>query len=576
MVRYSNAYIPTRKEDPAEAEVISHKLLIRAGFIRQVAAGIYSFLPLGWRVVRKVEQIVREEMNRAGALEVLLPAVQPAQLWEESGRWEFYGPELLRFTDRKDNSYCLGPTHEEVITDLVRDEVRSYKQLPLNLYQIQTKFRDEIRPRAGLMRGREFIMKDAYSFDADADAARASYQVMFDAYNRIFERCGLRFRPVEADTGNIGGSLSHEFQVLADSGEDAITSCPSCGYTANVEMAEIAPADKRDETALAELTKVDTPDKRTVEEVTEFLGVEASQLVKTLLYVADEKVVAVLVPGDAEGNEVKIKKVLYAEVLEMATDDVVQEATKAPVGYAGPVGLDCRIVADHSVKAMKNFVVGANAADAHYTGANWGRDFEVTEWVDVRLAGAGDPCGRCNTPFDAYRGIEVGHVFYLGTKYSKSMGATFLNTDGKALPFEMGCYGIGITRIVSAAIEQNHDNNGIIWPMALAPYEVTILALQNRDEEVMAAAQKLHDDLETAGLEVLLDARDERPGFKFKDADLLGIPIRIVVGGRGLKEGIVEVRRRGEEEMAKVPVADVVNYVTDRVNTELCATSANA
>ncbi len=566
---YSNAYIPTRKEDPADAEVVSHKLLIRAGFIRQVAAGIYSFLPLGWRVVRKVEEIVREEMNRAGALEVLLPGVQPAALWEQSGRWAHYGPELLRFVDRKGNDYCLGPTHEEVITDLVRDEVRSYKQLPLNLYQIQAKFRDEVRPRAGLMRGREFIMKDSYSFDADEAGARRSYDLMYDAYHRIFRRCGLRFRPVEADTGNIGGSGSHEFQVLADSGEDAITSCPSCGYTANVEMAEIqAPAERAD-TGFAERARVETPGAKTVEQVTAFLKVGPESLVKTLIYIGDGATYAVLARGDAEINEIKVKHALGVDELVLAGEDVVENLTGAAVGFAGPVGLGVKIVADNGVRAMRDFVVGANADDAHYTGVNWGRDFSVDVWADLRVAGGGDACGRCGAAFEAYRGIEVGQVFYLGTKYSAAMGATFLDAEGKAKPFVMGCYGIGVTRVVSAAIEQNHDDAGIVWPMALAPFHVVILAMQPKSAEVMAAARTLHDSLGARGVDVLLDDRDERPGFKFKDADLVGYPLRLVVGERGLKDGVVELKRRNAEGVELVAVDAVVEQIVALVNAEL-------
>jgi prolyl-tRNA synthetase len=548
-VLYSNAYIPTRKEDPADAEVVSHKLLIRAGFIRQVAAGIYSFLPLGWRVVRKVEEIVREEMNRAGALEVLLPGV--------------------RFVDRKGNDYCLGPTHEEVITDLVRDEVRSYKQLPLNLYQIQAKFRDEVRPRAGLMRGREFIMKDSYSFDADEAGARRSYDLMYDAYHRIFRRCGLRFRPVEADTGNIGGSGSHEFQVLADSGEDAITSCPSCGYTANVEMAEIqAPAERAD-TGFAERARVETPGAKTVEQVTAFLKVGPESLVKTLIYIGDGATYAVLARGDAEINEIKVKHALGVDELVLAGEDVVENLTGAAVGFAGPVGLGVKIVADNGVRAMRDFVVGANADDAHYTGVNWGRDFSVDVWADLRVAGGGDACGRCGAAFEAYRGIEVGQVFYLGTKYSAAMGATFLDAEGKAKPFVMGCYGIGVTRVVSAAIEQNHDDAGIVWPMALAPFHVVILAMQPKSAEVMAAARTLHDSLGARGVDVLLDDRDERPGFKFKDADLVGYPLRLVVGERGLKDGVVELKRRNAEGVELVAVDAVVEQIVALVNAEL-------
>jgi prolyl-tRNA synthetase len=560
-VKYSQAYIPTRKEDPNEAELISHKLLIRGGFIRQLSAGIYSFLPLGWRVVKKIEAIVRDEMDRAGALEVRLPGVQPASLWEESGRWGLYGPELVRFEDRKGNAHCLGPTHEEVMTDLVRNEIRSYRQLPVNLYQIQTKFRDEIRPRAGLMRGREFIMKDAYSFDVSPDAARKSYEQMYTAYTQIFSRCGLKFRPVEADTGNIGGSLSHEFQVLADSGEDAIVSCSNCDYTANVEKAEIAPSALPDNTETEALSLVDTPDVKTVEEVTGFLGIAPKDLIKTLIYCAEEETLAVLTRGDTEINEVKLKAVLGVSSLLLAEDKIVEKITSAPVGFAGPVGLNIRIVADHSVESVKNAVTGANQADRHYRGVNLERDVAEIEFADLRVAVDGDHCGRCGGAFKGYRGIEVGHIFYLGTKYSEAMDARFLDHNGQVSPFEMGCYGIGITRIVSAAIEQNHDGFGIIWPLAIAPYQVIVLAMQAKNEAVMAASEALYMALKEAGIEVLFDDRDERAGSKFKDADLLGIPLRIVVGSRGLEEGVVEFKKRDSKEVQKVPVDEAVSLV---------------
>ncbi|MBN1944045.1 MAG: proline--tRNA ligase [Bradymonadales bacterium] len=564
-MRYTQSYLPTRKEDPADAEVISHKLLLRGGFIRQVGAGIYSFLPLGWRVVRKVEQIVRQEMDRAGAQEVMLPAVQPASLWEESGRWTKYGPELLRFNDRKGNPYCLGPTHEEVIIGLVRDELRSYKQLPVILYQIQVKFRDEVRPRAGLMRAREFTMKDAYSFDRDEAGAIESYRRMFDTYNRIFARCGFTFRPVEADTGSIGGSMSHEFQVLADTGEDAIVSCPACSYTANVELAQLAGVPPRPTSGTAERTRVETPRMRTVEQVTGFLGVGADRLVKTLIYMVDEQPVAILVRGDTEANEIKIKRALDAVEVRMAEEEEVIKVTSAPVGFAGPVGLTIPIHADSLVAAMTDFVVGANEEDAHLTGCNWGRDFQVDSFVDVRMARPGDPCGRCGAAFEGYKGIEVGHVFYLGTRYSGPMKATFLDADGEARPFVMGCYGIGITRIVSAAIEQNHDERGIIWPMALAPYQVLVLPVQYQDEAVLAAAGQLHDELEAVGIEVLLDDRDERPGFKFNDADLIGIPLRVTVSTRGLKADQVEIKLRGSDQAEMVPLRQAVSEIGERV-----------
>ena len=567
-MRFSNSFIPTRKEDPSDAEVVSHKLLIRGGYTRMVSRGIYNFLPLGWRSVRKIEQIIREEMDRAGAQEVRMPAVQPAELWQESGRWTQYGPELLRFKDRKDADFCLGPTHEEVVTDMIRGEITSYKQLPVNLYQIQTKFRDEPRPRFGLMRGREFIMKDAYSFDLDEAGANASYDNMFDTYHRICQRLGFEYRAVEADTGNIGGSRSHEFQVLAETGEDEIVSCASCNYAANVEKAEIRVAQsERDSSAtLRASSVVDTPGAKTIEEVSAFLKRPAADFVKTLLFMADEHPVAVLVRGDQEANEIKLKDLMRSrgvafEELRLANDAEVRQVTGAPIGFAGPAGLSVDIFADHAVKPMTNFVVGANDADKHRVDVNWGDDFEVTAWADLRRAQAGDLCGRCGGTFESYRGIEVGHVFYLGTKYSDSMQALVTGENGQDTALEMGCYGIGVTRILAAVVEQNHDDNGIIWPMAIAPYQVIILPLQVQDTAVVEAAENLYAELQAHGIEVLLDDRDLRPGFKFKDADLIGIPIRITIGSRGLADGNVELKLRPDKEFTLVPLADATAKV---------------
>lgn len=576
-MRLSRLFAPTLKETPKEAEVASHKLLLRAGYIRKLAAGIYDFLPLGLRAIQKVEAILRDELGRAGAQEVLMPAVQPASLWKESGRWDFYGPELLRFKDRKGGDFCLGPTHEEVITDMVRGEVRSYRQLPVNLYQIQTKFRDEMRPRAGLMRGREFIMKDGYSFDVSVEAATASYEAMYEAYCRIFARCGLAFRPVEADTGNIGGSLSHEFQVLAETGEDAIVSCPSCNYTANVEKAALAVPETPAAEATSALERVDTPGARTVEEVAAFFSLSEADVVKTVLFVADDQPVAVLMRGDLEINEVKVKAALGADTMHLANEKTVRELTGAPVGFAGPVGLEgVRIIADHSVRAIGDGVVGANEADAHYRGFAASRDAADATYHDLRLAGDGDPCGRCGAAFTAFRGIEVGHVFLLGTKYSEPLKATFLDEDGKPQPMVMGCYGIGVTRVLSAAIEQNHDDKGIIWPMALAPYHVLVAPLQLKDEEVVRVAESIYAELQALGVEVMIDDRDLRPGNKFADADLYGIPIRITVGSRGLKQGMVELVRRGEEGRTDVPVDAIVEQVATRVREELAASASAA
>jgi prolyl-tRNA synthetase len=575
-MRASQMLIPTRKEDPADAEVVSHKLLIRAGYIRMVSRGIYTLLPLGWRSVRKIEQIVREEMDQAGAQEILMPGVQPAELWQESGRWEAYGPELLRFKDRKGADFVLGPTHEEVVTDVVRQNVSSYKQLPINLYQIQTKFRDEPRPRFGLMRGREFIMKDAYSFDVDQTGARKSYQLMYEAYQRIFTRFGFDFRAVEADTGNIGGSLSHEFQVLAQSGEDRIVSCPKCGYTANVEKAEVMPQEAAaSEGELLALGEVDTPKAKTIAEVSALLKLEASQFIKTLVYLADDKPVAVLVRGDYDINEIKLKAYLNTQTplacqqLVLATDAVIAQVTGAPVGFLGPMGLTIPVYADLSVKGLVNAVTGANKADKHAVNVNVGRDFMPTAFADLRMADAGDQCGRCGGIFEAYRGIEVGHIFYLGTKYSKAMNALLQGEDGETRPIEMGCYGIGITRILAAAVEQNHDADGIILPPSVAPFAVVVMALQPDNAEVMAEAERIYAGLRAQGIDVLLDERDLRPGGKFKDADLIGIPLQVRVGGKGLKEGKVEFKLRRDRDVAMIPTEDILTHITHTLAAEL-------
>lgn len=566
-MRYSQFFIPTLKETPSDAEVVSHQLMMRAGMIRKLAAGIYSYMPLGLRSIRKFEQIVREEMNRAGAIELLMPGVQPAELWIESKRWAQYGKELLRFKDRKDNEFCLAPTHEEVITDIARREVKSYRQMPVNFYQIQTKFRDEIRPRFGLMRGREFIMKDAYSFDVDSSAADLSYDKMYQAYNRIFERCGLNFRAVEADTGSIGGSASHEFMVLASSGEDAIVSCNACRYAANVEKAE-GILQQQSGGGEKQLTKVATPDKKTIAEVAHFLGLETSLTVKTLVLSNGEgQFVMALVRGDHELNELKLKNHLAWDEIQMATDDEILRFTGSPPGFLGPVGIkeELLVVADYALEAMSDFVIGANEVDQHYTGANIGRDFTPSRVADIRLIGAGDPCPRCSGgTLEIWRGIEVGHVFKLGTKYSSALNASYLDKDGKEQTIFMGCYGIGIGRTVAASIEQNHDENGIIWPLPLAPFHCSVVALNaNKDENVMTTAQSIHDTLEAAGIEVLLDDRDERPGFKFKDHDLIGIPLRIVVGGKHLADGKVEYKLRSTGDMQLVsPEQAIENVIT--------------
>ena len=549
-MRYSRMLLPTLKEVPSDADVISQKLMMRAGMIRKVAAGIYNLLPLGYRVVNRVAGIVRDEMNRAGAQEVLMPMVIPAELWQESKRWDEYGKELLRVKDRHNREFCLGPTHEEVITDMVRREVRSYRELPLNLYQVQTKFRDEIRPRFGLMRGREFMMKDAYSFHATDESAEAEYRNMFDTYTRIFERCSLEFRAVEADTGSIGGKFSHEFHVLADSGEDAIASCTACDYAANLERAELrdqefAPSGKN-------IEKVSTPGKKSVEEVSGFLGVQASSLIKTLIYETDRGVVAICVRGDFEINEVKLKRELSVQTLQLAGDEAVRKATGAPVGFAGPVGLKIPVYADYSVKGVSIGVTGANEADTHLVNVSPARDFKA-EYLDVRNAVAGDRCPRCSGSLVIKRGIEVGHIFKLGTRYSEAMGATFLDESGVEKPMIMGCYGIGIGRTAAASVEQNHDEFGIIWPAPLAPFDCEVVPVNVKDAESLKVAEEIYSALRASGVDALLDDRDERAGVKFKDADLIGIPLRVTVGERNLKQGLVEIkeRRSGEVKLVK-------------------------
>jgi len=569
-MRYSHYLVNTLKETPADAEVISHQLMLRTSMIRKAAAGIYSYLPLGLRSLRKVEQIVREEMDRAGAIELLMPMVVPAELWQESGRWGQYGKELLRLKDRKEADFCLGPTHEEVITDIVRREIRSYRQLPLNLYQVQTKFRDEIRPRFGLMRGREFVMKDAYSFDLDQAGLDLAYDKMYQAYRRIFTRCGLRFRAVEADTGNIGGTASHEFMVLAESGEDAIVSCDSCEYAANVEKAEIRPGNAAAPAPVHPLTRVHTPGQKSIAEVAAFLHLPASRTVKALVVETDGgETVMVLLRGDRELNEIKLCRLLGCNDLAFASDEKVLQLTGSPAGYLGPIGVTLPVIADQELRGMSDFVCGANQADYHLTGVNLGRDVAIERFADLRQAVAGDACPRCDGRLEAWRGIEVGHVFKLGTKYSQALGATVLDEQGQERVLLMGCYGIGIGRTVAAAIEQNHDEGGIIWPLPIAPFQVIITLLNPNDAPVAAAAEALYGELLEAGIEVLFDDRDERPGSKFKDADLLGIPLRVTVGSRGLKEGNLELQQRRGGERTMLPVAGAASAIAAQVRAAL-------
>jgi prolyl-tRNA synthetase len=573
-MRWSKTLIPTLKEDPADAEVVSHKLLVRAGFIRQVSRGIYDYLPLALKVLRRIENIVREEMDRAGAQELLLPIASPGELWQESGRWEIYGKELLRFKDRHEREFCLGPTHEEIITDLARRVIRSYRELPFNLYQIQTKFRDEVRPRFGLMRGREFIMKDAYSFHTDIQDCLREYEHMVRTYKRIFERCGLRFRPVEADTGAIGGSRSHEFQVLADSGEDAIVSCNSCEYAANLQKAEVKagrPAARDIAVESPPLETVSTPGKKTVAEVAAFLNLPPERFIKTLVYKTDNgELVAVLVRGDHEINPLKLQHLLGSREIMLADETEVAAATGVNPGFLGPIGLKLRTVADLAIQGMSRAVTGANRPDAHTIHVDQERDFIPSVFTDLRFATTGDPCPRCEGGvLEISRGIEVGQVFYLGTKYSEAFGATYLDAEGRERPIEMGCYGIGVSRLVAAAIEQNHDQNGIIWPLAIAPFQVLILAINYKDNAIQELSDQLYSELQRRNVDVLLDDRDERPGVKFKDADLIGIPLRINIGAKGLEKGSIELRWRHDGKTEDLAIDGAAEKIQRLVITEL-------
>ncbi len=567
-MRYSKYFIPTHKQIPADAEVMSHQLMLRAGMIRKLTSGIYTYLPIGLKAIKKVENIIREEMNRAGAIEILMPAVQPGEIWEESGRWDYYGIELLRFKDRHNRDACLGPTHEEVITDLARREIHSYKQMPVNFYQIQTKFRDEIRPRYGLMRGREFIMKDAYSFDINEESANKSYESMYKAYHRIFKRCGLKFRAVEADTGTIGGSFSHEFMVLADTGEDQIINCLNCDYAANLERAEVKAGDKPEKLgskSMEPIEEVETPDMKTVEEVTTFLSIPPERLIKTLIFIADGEVIAALVRGYHEINESKLRRFLGAQTVELADARLVEETTGAPMGFAGPIGLTTKIVADDSIRGMKNFVTGGNRVDLHLKNVNMERDFKVDAFGDLRMITPYDSCSRCGGKIRFGRGIEVGHIFKLGTKYSEALKALFLDEEGKERPIIMGCYGIGVGRTVAAAIEQNHDQNGIIFPIPIAPFEVTVLPLQMHESSVFETAEAIYRELSHNHIDVLLDDREERAGVKFNDADLIGTPVRVTVGLRGVKRGQVELKLRAESNSIDLPVENASEMIQEKV-----------
>lgn len=574
-MRVSQFFLGTLKEAPADAEIVSHKLMLRAGLIRRLAGGIYTWMPLGLRVVRKVEAIVREEMNRAGAIELFMPAVQPAELWEESGRWQKYGPELLRVKDRHDRDFCIGPTHEEVITDLARREVKSYRQLPLNFYQIQTKFRDEIRPRFGVMRGREFTMKDAYSFHANYEDLQREYANMYETYTRIFTRLGLGFRAVAADTGSIGGTGSHEFHVLADSGEDAIAFCPQSDYAANVELAEAVAPDTSRGAASEALAKVPTPGKTRCEDVAGLLDLPLERTVKAIAVMHEDEFVLLLLRGDHELNEIKAQKVEGLDPFRFATDAEIEQHLGCRPGYIGPVGIDpkIRVIADRSVAVMSDFVCGANEEGFHLRGVNFGRDLPEPALVaDIRKVVAGDPSPDGKGELEIVRGIEVGHIFQLRTNYSAKMQAVFLDQDGKQQPFEMGCYGIGVTRIVGAAIEQNHDERGIIFPDPIAPFQLAIVPVgYHKNEAVRQEADKLYTGLRAAGIDVLLDDRDERPGVMFADMELIGIPHRVVVGERGLKDGKIEYQARRDKAAQTVELEQALPFLQDR----LCSTTTH-
>ncbi|KVN87239.1 proline--tRNA ligase [Burkholderia ubonensis] len=576
-MKASRFFIGTLKEAPADAEIVSHKLMVRAGMIRRVAGGIYNYLPIGLRSIRKVEAIVREEMNRAGAIELLMPAVQPAELWQESGRWEQYGPELLRFKDRKDNEFVIGPTHEEVITDIARNQIRSYRQMPVNFYQIQTKFRDEIRPRFGVMRGREFIMKDAYSFDKDADGLAESYRKMYDAYVRIFTRLGLEFRPVAADSGSIGGNFSHEFHVIADTGEDAIAYCPSSDFAANIEAAEALPLIAERAAAAEPMAKVATPGKAKCEAVAELMGIPLARTIKSIVLATDNEgaeptIWLLMLRGDHDLNEIKASKLPGLGNHRFATEQEIVEWFGTPPGYLGPIGTKkpVKVIADRTVANMSDFVVGANEVDYHIAGVNWGRDLPEPEVADIRNVQKGDPSPDGKGVIDICRGIEVGHVFQLGTKYSEAMGATFIDESGKPQPMLMGCYGVGITRILGAAIEQNFDDRGIIWPESIAPFEVVLCPMgYDRSDAVREATDKLYAELAAAGIDVILDDRGERPGVMFADWELIGVPHRLVIGERGLKEGKLEYQGRRDAEATLLPADTAAATVVEKVRAAL-------
>ncbi|HOK39873.1 MAG TPA: proline--tRNA ligase [bacterium] len=568
-MRLSKYFIPTLKEAPSDAEIISHKLMVRAGLIRKLSAGIYNYLPICFRIIKKIENIVRTEMEKAGAIELLLPILSPAELWQESGRWNVYGKELMRMKDRHNRDFALGPTHEEIITDLVRNEIKSYKELPICLFQIQTKFRDEIRPRFGVMRAREFIMKDAYSFHTDEKSLDEYYDIMFQTYSNIFKRCGLRFRAVLADSGAIGGKTTHEFMVLADSGESLVLSCPdnNCGYAATVETAEGIIEEIEEEEEKLQIEKVFTPEKKTVDEVSEFFNVKSYKLVKTILYKSNEQIFAVLIRGDREINEAKLRQALDVDIIEMTDNETTKKITRAEVGFAGPIGLpdNVKIIADKSIMKLQNFICGANVTNYHYKNVNLS-DLKIDKFFDLAIIKKGDKCIKCGKILEEYRGIEVGQIFKLGTKYSKALKCLFAAPDGKLKEMVMGCYGIGITRIIAAAIEQNNDEDGIIWPIEIAPFQIIVIPLNKENTDEFNVGEKIYQELLANNYEVLFDDRNVSPGFKFKDADLIGIPIKIIIGKKNLQENCVEIALRKEKIKHKIEISALVTEIKKIIN----------
>ena len=569
-MRASQFFISTLKEAPAEAELISHNLMLRAGLIKRLGSGLYTWMPLGLRVLRKIEAIVREEMNKSGAIELIMPAIQPAELWQESGRWDVFGPQMLKIKDRHDNDFCFGPTHEEVITDIARREISSYRQLPLNFYQIQTKFRDEIRPRFGVMRAREFLMKDAYSFHPDTDSLEETYQLMFQTYSRIFTRLGLNYRAVAADTGAIGGSGSHEFHVLADSGEDAIAFCPNSDYAANIELAtSLLPEDISHQATPQEMQKIQTPEQKTCADVAAFLDIPLQKTVKTLAVTANGKIYLLLLRGDHQLNELKVRKIPFLKDFEMASEESILSATGTVPGYIGPVGLSIEIIADPAVITLSNFTCGANEEAFHYINVNWNRDLkEPNHIIDIRNVIAGELSPDGNGPLEICRGIEVGHIFKLHTKYSQLMKANYLDAEGQLQNFEMGCYGIGISRIVAAAIEQNNDQNGIIFPENMAPFQLAIIPIgMHKSDTVRQECERLYEMFTNAGMEVLLDDRNERPGVMFADMELIGIPYRIVIGERGLKQSAVEYKGRTDQDAQMIALDEIHSFMMRKLCT---------